>query len=290
MDDKPSKDDIFFNDNEPFVVAWLKNLYPAAMVDGRDIREIQAASLAKFSRCHFFAGIGGWEYALRLAGWPEDRPVWTGSCPCQPFSQAGCLKGLGDERHLWPAFRRLITECHPPVVFGEQVASRTAREWLSGIRLDLEGMGYAVGAADLCAASVGAPHIRQRLYWVADSAGKRDELRFQAVREAEPTGGGEVDGLDDAPGARVGFGQLSVSCGDGANNGISGPTSPWDDAVCLPCADGKARRAPRPESGILPLAYGIPARVGRLRAYGNSIVPQIAAVFVRSFVELKENR
>ena len=54
-------------------------------------------------------------------------------------------------------------------MFGEQVASPDGLQWLAGVRLDLEGSGYAVGAADLPAASVGAPHIRQRLWWVADS-------------------------------------------------------------------------------------------------------------------------
>ena len=114
---------------------------------------------------HFFAGIGGWPLALQLAGY--DGPVWTGSCPCQPFSAAGKQKGTDDERHLWPAWRRLIQQRLPSIVFGEQVASPLGRQWLDAVSLDLEGMGYAVGAADLCAASIGAPHIRQRLWFVA---------------------------------------------------------------------------------------------------------------------------
>src|SRR5690606_2220747 len=108
-----------------------------------------------------------WAYALRLAGWPDDWPVWTGSCPCQPYSQAGARKGDDDPRALWWAWRWLIDQCRPPVIFGEQVASKAGREWLARVRADLEAMGYAVGAADLCAAGVGAPHIRQRLWWVA---------------------------------------------------------------------------------------------------------------------------
>ena len=65
--------------------------------------------------------------------------------------------------------RRLIAESGPAVVFGEQVASKDGRQWLAGVRADLETLGYGVGAADLCAAGVGAPHIRQRLFWVADA-------------------------------------------------------------------------------------------------------------------------
>ena len=106
---------------------------------------------------------------MRLAGWPDDQPVWTGSCPCQPFSAAGDGKGFADERHLWPAFYHLIAECRPAIIFGEQVASKSGLEWLDLVSADMEGSGYAIGAADLCAAGVGAPHIRQRIWWGAYS-------------------------------------------------------------------------------------------------------------------------
>ena len=164
----------YYNDNDPFVCEWAKELIKRGLVmdgevDNRDIREIEPRELEGFVQCHFFCGILGWPYALRLAGWPEDRPCWTGSCPCQPFSVAGKGKGLADERHLWPAFRWLIAQCKPATVFGEQVASKDGRSWLAGVRADLEAMGYRVGAADLCAAGIGAPHIRQRLYWLADT-------------------------------------------------------------------------------------------------------------------------
>ena len=178
----------YYNEFDPFAAAWLQRLIdegliPPGYVDTRSITEVQPEDVVGFTQCHFFAGIGGWSYALQLAGWPEDRPVWTGSCPCQPFSTAGKRQGVDDERHLWPQFARLIGECQPPVVFGEQVASKDGRLWLSGVRVDLEEMGYAVGAADLCTASIGAPHIRQRLYWggVANTA----DLRRQQRREAE---------------------------------------------------------------------------------------------------------
>jgi DNA (cytosine-5)-methyltransferase 1 len=160
---------IFFNEIEPFAVEWLRNLYPKAQINAQSIADLQPDDVSGFTRCHFFGGIGGWEYALQLAGWPDDLPVWTGSCPCQPFSAAGKRKGTEDARHLWPEFYRLIRECRPTACFGEQVASKDGRLWLDGVRSDLEGLGYAVGAADLCGASLGAPHIRQRLFWVAHS-------------------------------------------------------------------------------------------------------------------------
>jgi DNA (cytosine-5)-methyltransferase 1 len=123
--------------------------------------------LRQYKQCHFFAGIGGWSIALRLAGVSDDEPIWTGSCPCQPLSVAGRRQGHADERHLWPAFYRLISERKPATVFGEQVASKDGRGWFAGVRADLENTGYACGCADLCAASVGSPQKRQRLYWMA---------------------------------------------------------------------------------------------------------------------------
>jgi len=170
----------YYNENDPQTAAWLRALIDANLiapgdVDVRSICDVTPSDLEGYTQCHFFAGIGGWSYALRLAGWLDDRPVWTGSCPCQPFSTAGKGLGTADERHLWPELRRLIAERRPAVCFGEQVAGAAGREWLSGVRTDLEGLDYAVGAADLCSASVGAPHIRQRLFWVAYGNRKRPD-------------------------------------------------------------------------------------------------------------------
>ena len=168
----------FYNEIDSYAAKWLRNLIsagelPEGIVDERSIEDIQPEELAGYTQVHFFAGIGGWPYALRLAGWPDDRPVWTGSCPCQPLSSAGQRKGHADQRHLWPAFHRLISECRPSTIFGEQVASKDGREWFSAVRADLECSGYAVGCADLAAASVGAPHIRQRIFWLADAGSER---------------------------------------------------------------------------------------------------------------------
>ena len=165
----------YYNEIDPFAAEWLRNLIAAGHiapgdVDERSITEVKADELKPYTQCHFFAGIGGWSYALRLAGWPDDRPVWTGSCPCQPFSQAGAQRGSDDERHLWPAFYSLIRKRQPGVVFGEQVAGAAGLAWWDHVHADLEGAGYAAAAANIGAHSVGAPHIRQRLWWVADAA------------------------------------------------------------------------------------------------------------------------
>ena len=211
----------YYNEIDKFAAAWLRELIKAGLIadgeiDERDIREVKASDLSGFTQCHFFAGIGVWSYALRLARWPDDRPVWTGSCPCPSFSAAGKGQGFADPRHLWPAWYRLIRECRPAIVFGEQVNAAIGHGWLDLVQSDLEAEGYAVGKAVLGACSVGAPHRRQRLYFVADAecdGGRTDQPR----REAQ---GREVDGRDCATGRLADAGKSSsrlpvASCQNG---------------------------------------------------------------------------
>ena len=167
----------YYNEIDPFAAQWLRELIKAGhiadgIVDERSIEDVLPSDLSGFTQCHFFAGIGVWSYALRKAGWSDDRPVWTGSCPCQPFSTAGKGAGFDDERHLWPAFHWLISQCHPDCVFGEQVAGKDGIDWLDLVCNDLEGSLYTVGATVTAACGFGAPHQRKRLYWVADSDGR----------------------------------------------------------------------------------------------------------------------
>lgn len=213
----------YYNENDPNAAAWLRQLIadrliPAGDVDERSITEIKPHELTKYTQCHFFAGIGGWSLALELAGWPADEPVWTGSCPCQPFSSAGKRGGTDDERHLWPAFFALIEACGPWIVFGEQVASSDVvgkvsgkprkpgqTVWFDGVCADLEGSGYTTGAAVLGAHSAGADHQRQRLYWVAHSEGVG---RTRAASASESAGGAlaELGGSVGPVAVSAGFG------------------------------------------------------------------------------------
>jgi len=352
----------YYNDFDKKACAWLRELIkageiPDGIVDDRSITDVTANDLRGFTQCHFFAGIGGWSLALQLAGWPEYKPVWTGSCPCQPFSVAGKGDGKSDERHLWPAFARLIAECRPPVVFGEQVESAIKHGWIDDLQADMEREDYAVGFAVLGAHSVGAPHIRQRLYWVADGlvtgregrifggedtgrenqhrrvgcngaviglvdsnseqAVAADQRRFYpkslcdsdysrvadsgllgSSRSGKQAAGGEkccgIGGLADTDGnglqprerdnTSAGHGDTLAAAGCNDRQGSTCQTnSLWAAPDWLFCRDGKWRPV---ESGTFPLADGIPGRVGLLRGYGNAIVPQAAAEFVRAFMEV----
>jgi DNA (cytosine-5)-methyltransferase 1 len=289
-----------YNEIDPYAAQWLRNLIdaghiPPGVVDERSIVDLDPDELRGFTQCHFFAGIGGWSYALRLAGWPDDRPVWTGSCPCQPFSQAGAQRGSDDERHLWPAFFRLIEQCCPAIVFGEQVAGAAGLAWLDHVCADLEGAGYAAAAANLCAAGAGAPHIRQRLYWVAyamrDPAGQyAGELPRHESEHAQRAARGDNGSWDCGAVGIVGDAgaaglqareraQLSGAQRHDQGRATVQSGGAWADLEWLACSDGKARPT---QPGLFPLAYGVPNRVGRLRAYGNAIVPQVAAAFVRA--------
>jgi DNA (cytosine-5)-methyltransferase 1 len=169
---KPS----YYNEHDLYAAQWLRNLIAAGHiapgdVDTRSIEDVRPDDLRPYTQCHFFAGIGVWSLALRRAGWPDDRAIWTGSCPCQPFSAAGQGAAFADERHLWPAFFHLITQRNPAIVVGEQVASRDADAWIDLVQADMEGLGHAFGAVAFPSAGIGAPHIRDRTYWVAHAAG-----------------------------------------------------------------------------------------------------------------------
>ncbi len=315
----------YYNEHDLYAAQWLRNLIAAGHiapgdVDERSIEDVRPSDLAGYVQCHFFAGIGVWSYALRRAGWPDDRPVWTGSCPCQPFSQAGKGAGFDDERHLWPAFHWLIEQCRPATVFGEQVESKDGRTWLDLVQADLEAGGYALGAVAFPSAGIGAPHIRSRMFWVADANNRGPQGREQrgnGTVERASGSSGVVGGLADADSKRcdridapVREGQernaeaarggsdgddFCLECGRNWDycvcplprlasvfNEPTGPTNGfWRAADWLFCRDGKFRPV---EPGTFPLAHGATARVGRLRSYGNAICAPVARAFIESYL------
>lgn len=344
----------YYNEWDPQAAAWLRELIaerliPRGLVDERSITEVKAEDLEGFTQCHFFAGIGGWPLALQLAGVSHKTRLWTGSPPCQPFSAAGKQLGQFDPRHLAPVFLNLISQCRPPVLFGEQVAPAIAKSWMCDLQAHLEGENYAVGFAVLPACSVGAPHKRDRLFFGAHQLANTSSERIR-VRLGEGAGAArEIEGREEkrqrirvnirpertdlsyrlayandqgsqgwegmperADQFSAGTGSVACSMADTTRGGrrkeqpdsrrgaegigeretvlragcsVASTTSPhhgfWGSADWLGCRDHKFRPV---EPGTFPLANGIPARVGRLRGYGNAIVPQVAAEFITAFM------
>ena len=263
----------YYNEIDPHAADVLRNLVaagdlPAGDVDGRSIVDVQPEDLRGYDQCHFFAGIGGWPAAQRRVGWRDDRPAWSASLPCQPFSPASRNKrGFGDERHLWPEFERLVAACRPPVIVGEQSAN--AAEWLGAVRNRLDSMEYAMGAVPIEAACAGAEHVRARYYFVADADDEQrriqqrvDGRRPERARD-ESDWGGAGDGLE------------------------------W-----FVDSKGKSRRAP---SGIRRMVDGISGKVDRrdadgatsfysrikaVKGFGNAIDLRPASKFIASCMDI----
>lgn len=301
----------YYNEIDPFAAQWLRELIREGHiapgdVDERSIEDVRPDELAGYTQCHFFAGIGVWSLALRSAGWPDDRPVWTGSCPCQPFSAAGKGNGFDDERHLWPSFQWLIQKRRPPKVLGEQVAGKRTDPWFDLVQADLEAMGYAFGCVPFpSAGSVPRTSEIALSGWVTPSARDWKDSPGMATVASNPDGSVR-NRVDQLPRQAVMAGWPTVTAAD-AHRGAK-DARPWDtgrplnqiaalakwgadpvptngfwaDADWLFCRDGKWRPV---EPGTFPLADGAPARVGRLRGYGNAINAKQAEIFIRTVME-----
>ncbi|MEL6467089.1 MAG: DNA cytosine methyltransferase [Pseudomonadota bacterium] len=240
----------YYNEIDPHAAEWLRRLISAGhiafgFVDQRSIADVAPADLDGFTQCHFFAGVGIWSHALRSAGWGDDQPVWTGSCPCQPFSAAGAGAGFDDERHLWPHLHWLVQQCRPETIFGEQVASRDGLGWLDLVSSDLEASDYALGAVDTCAAGFGAFHIRQRLFFAAQN------LRLTAGGLADAKAGG----WDKWPGFcdQRPWGGRAEPADRGAIGRVADGTSIGCREECQDsCGDGTRDRAQGRPTGLVP--------------------------------------
>ncbi len=253
----------YYNEIDPWKAAVLREAIKAGAiapgdVDERSIKDVQAAELVGYTQCHFFAGGGFWSLALRQAGWPDDRPVWTGSCPCQPHSGAAEARkrGFDDPRDLWPEWCYLIRECRPECVFGEQVDDSAA--WIDRMHSDLEQAHFAVGTVDFPACAADAPIERLRTYFVAvpHSAGLKEQCRSFAM--APQLVSVERSGCSAYDGAHRTAGEL-----------------------------GKLRRV---KPGVHLLADGHPGRVDLLRLAGDGIVVPAAEAFIKAAREAIEGQ
>lgn len=313
---------VWYNEIDPYCARWLRNLIAAGhiapgVVDERSIIHVKPEDLEGYAQCHFFAGIGIWSLALRKAGWPDDQQVWTGSCPCQPFSNAGKAVGFDDERHLWPHFQWLIQQRRPSVVFGEQVAEKNVDAWVDLVHADLEALDYAFGCIAFPSAGVGSPQLRGRNYWVGytkdaglqglagyelawDKPQRHDayKKRFNPAtsipdRVENTDGGGRGEVRLSTSGDRTQDCQKSANWNSDASahgftGGLDEATHPgevngfWANADWLLCTDGLWRAV---QPGTQPLVNGDTCRVGKLRAYGNAVNAIQAQIFIECFIE-----
>lgn len=245
----------YYNEHDPKAAAWLRvliqeNLISKGEVDERDIQDVRADELAGYRQCHFFAGIGGWSLALRLAGIPDDEPVWTASCPCQPFSVGATnqAQGASDERDLWPIQFELIRQRTPPIVFGEQVRNAISWGWWDRAKMGFESISYAAAAAVMRGEPHGVKHQRKRLYFVAHAGSQG--------RQGCISGG------------------IISRCKAAAHTLYGDPIAQSGRALGDDCGD-------------LRPSHGLSVQVVRdaIKGFGNAIVPQVAAAFIESYYE-----
>jgi DNA (cytosine-5)-methyltransferase 1 len=359
----------YLNEWNPFAAQWCRNLadageIPKCVVDETDIRKVTGDQLREYKQCHFFAGIAGWPLALKLAGVPEDFRIWTGSCPCQPFSRIGKKQKQSDDRHLWPEMSRLIRECRPPFAVGEQVAGRDGEEWLKAVQSGLERDGYGFVSAELCAPCVEEDHNRSRIYWGAwcldgfrpvrfasdcdedgdcpecgidyaecECPGPTEEGVFVAEcddglfgcrladsnvpRQFSDRGAVFSDQRNDTRGGSASDRRILVYASGERPQRFTGDVNLGDEPGWLgqdssrsvaatgvrdlvECENGKFRPF---QPGSFPLAHGFPRKLGpgqpelqrlvrsaranrngRIEGYGNAIVPELGAMFIRAFL------
>lgn len=251
----------YYNENDPYAAQFLRNLIAAGCiapgyVDERDIRDVRADDLFAYIQCHFFADIGGWSYALRLAGWPDDAPGWSASCPCPPWSRARVwhteTAGKKDARDLWPTFFPLVKAVRPIRLVGEQVAGKKVQPWIKRTKADLQSIGYRVRDRTEKAHKRGSPQGRERFYFSADLGvpGRQGLVASGSIGAARPwrwSGEEDLRAIANAP---------------------FQPGDRWPQPLVRRGDDG------------------ISARVAALRAYGNAIDPYVAAHFLAESDEL----
>lgn len=205
----------------------------------------------------------------------------TGGFPCQPFSIAGKQRGKDDDRDLWPEMFRIIKECKPTWIIGENVAGFIEMELERSVS-DLEGAGYEVQAFVIPACAVKAPHRRDRV-WIVGYSEHNGQLATKKIRVVETPNGNFSEGSDEVSKstrpARVWKGMATDTLDERREMGI-GKT-----------IQGKPRESREPAGGYqgwsdgwpvskprtVGVDDGIPNRTHRIKGLGNAIVPQVAA-------------
>jgi len=217
--------------------------------------------------------------------------IVTGGYPCQPFSIAGSQRGEKDKRHLWPDMFRIVKECKPTWVIGENVSGHI-KLGLDTVLQDLESEGYSVRAFSISASSVGANHQRERVWIIAHSNmenTRQHGRRIESTWDTESIGPRTSEETEWSPNSDKVNGSserasLVGESSDTNSQGLQGrrseqqlreneterPTS-WDSWW-------------ESEPSVGRVANGIPHRVDRLKGLGNSLVPAIPFIIGQSIL------
>jgi DNA (cytosine-5)-methyltransferase 1 len=221
--------------------------------------------------------------------WSTVEPVdiIAGGYPCQPFSIAGNRQGDKDERHLWPYFLRAISELRPRYAFLENVRGHLSMGF-DRVLGDLAEIGYDAEWQVVSAASVGAPHRRDRIICVAypqsdwQRRGYSKNTETISERVAVQTtlrGSGCVVSDDEC----IGYGEYGIATDIATTSRI------WrNDRNRTEGYVGWEWWSVEPDVGRV--AHGVPSRVDRLRGLGNAVVPQVAEYVGRLIMEAHNER
>jgi len=218
--------------------------------------------------------------------------IVTGGYPCQPFSIAGSQRGEKDTRHLWPDMFRIVKECKPTWVIGENVSGHI-KLGLDTVLQDLESEGYSVRAFSISASSIGANHQRERVWIVAHSNlenTRQHGRRIESTWDTESIGprtSEETEWSSDSNkinGSSEGASVVGESS-DTNSQGLQGRRSEQQlrkDETERPTSWDSWWES---EPSVGRVANGIPHRVDRLKGLGNSLVPAIPYAIGRAILE-----
>jgi len=216
----------------------------------------------------------------------EEVDVCIGGFPCQPVSVAGKQRAQDDERWLWPEFARIIRELRPRYAIMENVPGLLIRG-MGDVLGDLAVLGYDAEWGIISAASVGAPHLRKRIFIVANANGNEQWSWQRSQQSSGDTPGkcisdcGDVaHDVSDSEGSAYG-GNIGCGVGGREDKDISEGRQIRGNAT-----DSGGQWAAEPN--VRRVAHGISARVDRLRSLGNAIVPQVAEHLFRRIMESEQ--
>lgn len=224
----------------------------------------------------------------------------AGGIPCQPFSAAGKRQGKEDHRHLWPAMLRIVERARPSWVLIENVANFVGMA-LDDVLADLESQGYEAGTFVFPAMAVGAPHRRDRVFIVANTASigarEQDSQAFADAYQRDTwMGSGSCNGRQPITAANTPMADtqrnrsqaIRQEQGVLRSQGFEVPIrSTYSSGIDLSrSVSGWQIWAVEPDVGRV--AHGIPCGVDRLRSLGNAVVPQQIYPILASIAAIHE--